>query len=96
MMARQRADANFSAFGSLGVREFAETIDVDQHRGPRQPKIYRRDQAMATGEKTGFVAIFRLQDKRVIERRSCNIFEWSRLHRYRSETAPHRPSARND
>jgi hypothetical protein len=70
------------------TRQLAETIDVDQYGRPRQTKIHRRDQALPAGQKAGFIAMFGLQGKRVVERRSCDIFEWSRLHQSRSKTAP--------
>src|SRR3954471_23706466 len=88
LIARQRAHADLRTFRMFDTRQLAETIDVDQYGWPRQSKIHRRDQALPAGEKAGFVAMFGFQGKRVGERRSCNIFEWSRLHRSRSKTAP--------
>src|SRR5438105_9198115 len=88
MIARQRANPDLRAFRTFDTRQLAETIDVDQHGRPRQSKIHRWDQALPAGEKARFVAIFGLQGERVVNRRSCNILEWGRLHRSRSETAP--------
>src|SRR5579862_5185635 len=60
--------------------EFGKTIDVDQHRRPRQAEIHRRNEALAASEEPGFVAMLGFQAKRLIKGRSPDVFEGSRLH----------------
>src|SRR6266568_3767835 len=61
-----------------------ETVDVDQHVGPCQPKVHRRNQALAAGQKPGVVAMFGLERKRVVQSRGGDVFERGRLHMARS------------
>src|SRR5882672_3882542 len=78
---------NFAAFRPGNPGAFIERVDVDQYRRLRQPEIHRRHQALATCEKPRIVTVLGLQRQRMVERRSCDVFEWSRLHDARSETA---------
>ena len=78
-IAGQRADAG-AATGSADPGQFADLIDVDQDGRPGQAKIHGRYQALATGEKLRLVAVFGLQQERLLQRRCRNIFERGGLH----------------
>src|SRR5579863_5534279 len=78
-IARQGANADVP-LAPIDRGEFGKTVDVDQHRRPRQAEIHRRNEALAASEEPGFVAMLGFQGQRLIKGRSPDVFEWSRLH----------------
>jgi len=66
--------------GRTNAGEILDLIDVDHDRGPSQPKIHRRYQALSPGQKFRVVAVFRLERKRVLEGGGGYVFERGRLH----------------
>ena len=80
MVTGQRADARAAAAVGADAGELVDSVDVDQDRRPGQPEIHRRDQALATGQKLGLVAMLGLERERLRQRGCRDVFERGRLH----------------
>jgi hypothetical protein len=66
-VAHQRADVQL---GPVPPRraQIVQVVQIDQHRGARQPEVEQRDQALAAGQRLCFFAVLPQQTQGLGER----------------------------
>ena len=78
-MPRQRADADFVAIVA-DIGEIRNSIDINQDRRPKQPKVKHRHQALAAGNDLAVAAGIGQRLDCGLDAVRSKIIEWRRLH----------------
>ena len=79
-VARERADGDVIA-GVTHVREVAESPDIDDHRGRREPQLHERDERHPTREELGVVAMLGERGDRGVDGVGADVLERGGDHR---------------
>jgi hypothetical protein len=78
---RHRADADSARRQRREPRQRVDPVQVDDHRGPREPEVEQRDQTLPTREHLRFVPMHRECLERLLERLGGEVLERGRFHR---------------